>query len=494
MKQNIKFLISIVLLLIAGLFSQKAFAETAKENMLIVFDASGSMTETFGGATRISAAKSAISDLLSGLDSNTVVALRGLAQEKKADKASACTVTALLQSFTSDKNTILNKVNAIQAVGAYTPLAYSLEKSASDFVAGQNNVLVLMTDGMDTCDGDPAKAAAALNSAGIKVKTYVIGLGADAKTRTQLSAIATSGGGSYYDANDATSLANSFKAIQELEHPVDKTNTDELLGTEVTGGNGYNTAVPITPGMYHLSHHQLGGQYDYFKMNVKEGDVLTVSIQSSESLPYFDEKTNSFVDDNNHRGSYAGIGVYTATRLKLSYIYEGSPSTLEKEDIKITDTGTIYFLVGNENSQSAVMSKSDIFTIKVNNPNTPKETPVVASENPVNNNPTNSGDGNKEIVNKNNTGATNTTEGNNSEKSTNIWMIVGITAGVMFLLFVIVLVIVFKMLKGKNNNVSQINNIPIPNPVTPVQPQGVVNNPVNQTSIPPVANNEQINK
>ncbi len=350
-------------------FSNSAVAAT-NENILIVFDASGSMTESFGGSPRIDVAKSAITDLLASLDANTSVGLRAFAQEKITAKASACVKTDLLQSFTTDRNAITTQVDSLQAVGSYTPLAYTLQQSAGDFTVGADNVLILMTDGQENCGGNPADAAAALKAAGIKVKTYVIGLGADTTTRAQLSGIATAGGGTYYDATDATSLAASFNAIQQAEHPVDKTNTDSMLGKEVTGGNGYSTAVPITPGMYHLSHYQLGSQYDYFKMDVKEGDVIKYSIQSSESMPKYIEATNSFEDGNNHSGSYAGMKIHSATRAQIGWLYEGQASQVRSDSLTIDDTnaGTIYFLVGNDNSKSQVMSKSDIFTIKVSSP------------------------------------------------------------------------------------------------------------------------------
>ena len=345
--------------------TSRAIAATQTESLLIVFDASGSMSDQFDNTTRIDAAKSTISSLVASLDASTVVGVRALAQQKKDVKTDACKVTSLIQSFTTDHTAVTNQVNSLQAVGAYTPLAYTLQQAAGDFTVGQYNVLILMTDGQENCGGDPAAAAAALLKANVNVKTYVIGIDADSATRDQLTSIANAGGGTYYNATDAASLATSFNAIQAREHAVMKVNTDTLLGTEVTGGNGFETAVPITPGMYHLSHFQLGSEYDYFKMDVKAGDVINLSLQSSESSYGFDPKTNSFFSKNNHNGDYAGVSIYSATRAKLDSVSESYASTISKSDYTVQDDGSIYFLFGNNESHDSIMGKGDIITIKV---------------------------------------------------------------------------------------------------------------------------------
>jgi len=469
-----KYLNSIAIIIATIFIISPAFsvhAQTSTENMLIVFDASGSMTESFGGSPRIDVAKSVISDLLGSLDSNTLVGLRALAQEKKSVKADACIVTSLLQPFTGDHTAVLNQVNSLQAVGSYTPLAYTLQQSASDFTAGANNVLILMTDGQENCGGNPSAVAAALKAAGINVKTYVIGLGATSAMRTDLTAIATAGGGKYYDATDAASLAASFNAIQQAEHPIDKTNTDSLLGTSVTGGNGYQTAVPITSGMYHLSHYQLPSRYDYFKMNVKEGDIISYSITSAEEGVTYIPATNSFKVGTHHYGDYAQISMYSGLRTKLDSIYSQSSSGLSKGSYTVDadSAGIIYFLVGNNASTDqydSVMSKEDLFTIKVTSP-TPSNAPDATSATGANSANTNSFDSNT-----NNSGSSVGQVGNSAAQSidqvssgvssifwTIVWIIIG--AGILFVVIVILIIV----LVVKHNKKKVIN--PTTNPVTP---------------------------
>ncbi|MFT5352911.1 MAG: hypothetical protein ACI9KE_000108 [Polyangiales bacterium] len=72
--------------------------------------------------------------------------------------------------------------------------------------------VILLTDGAESCSGNPNNAAAALNAQGINV--YVIGLAVSAGTRTQLNGIAASGGtGSAFFADDPDTLSAGLAAI-----------------------------------------------------------------------------------------------------------------------------------------------------------------------------------------------------------------------------------------------------------------------------------------
>jgi len=62
-----------------------------------------------------------------------------------------------------------------------TPIAKSLELSAGDFPYNPNarNVIILITDGLEACDGDPCAISTKLRKQGIMLKPFVIGIGLD---------------------------------------------------------------------------------------------------------------------------------------------------------------------------------------------------------------------------------------------------------------------------------------------------------------------------
>ncbi len=346
-----------------------AQAEQTK-NIMFVFDASGSMLESFGPVSRIEAAKSALSDLLSNLEQSILVAFRPYAHIRKEIKSDACKITELMAPFGGNRTDIINKANSLQAVGAYTPIAYALLQAKNDFTAGNDNVLILLSDGKENCGGDPVAAAKSLLESDKKIKAHVIGLGVDAESRQQLSAIAAAGNGKYYDATDGASLIQSFKAIQELEKPINKTNTDAILGTAIRGGNGFDTAVEIQPGKYHLDHHQINGQFDYFKIQTQKGVPITFKTIAGEIGIRFNEKTGLFEESKDILPVIAGFKLMDSDR---SYIaQESTRSPLEKSEYtyKPTESSFIYLLVGfpggtiGSAQTPPAMNKNTLFAIE----------------------------------------------------------------------------------------------------------------------------------
>ena len=93
----------------------------------------------------------------------------------------------------------------------YTPIAYSLGQAANDFPAdAKERVIVLVSDGKETCQGDPVVAAKALAGKGITVHT--VGFVVDTAARGQLQAIARATGGSYFDAPVGPELPDTLKS------------------------------------------------------------------------------------------------------------------------------------------------------------------------------------------------------------------------------------------------------------------------------------------
>lgn len=50
----------------------------------------------------------------------------------------------------------------------------------------------------------------------------------------------------------------------------------------VRGGNGFESAVKLTPGTHRLDHHQRPNEFDYFAVDVKPGQLIRVGQTASE--------------------------------------------------------------------------------------------------------------------------------------------------------------------------------------------------------------------
>ena len=82
----------------------------------------------------------------------------------------------------------------------WTPITYTLKLSAEDFPKEDNvtNALILITDGLETCGGDPCEAGKALIDKKISLKPFIIGLGLGVDKKRYFDCV-----GTYYDASSA---------------------------------------------------------------------------------------------------------------------------------------------------------------------------------------------------------------------------------------------------------------------------------------------------
>ncbi len=205
--------IKIAALAVGLAFGASSTAQAAS-NMLIILDASNSMWGQVGGVAKIQTAKEVLADLLSDLPADTKVGLMAYGHRVKGD----CQDVETLSGIGSESpGAVASKVNAITPQGK-TPIAYSLQASAANFdgLEAANNNLVLISDGIESCDGDPCAVAAALASKGIGVKVHVVGFDVDTETRAQLECIAENGGGKYFDAGDTATFKQAVAEVQQV--------------------------------------------------------------------------------------------------------------------------------------------------------------------------------------------------------------------------------------------------------------------------------------
>lgn len=182
-------------------------------SVLLILDASGSMNAKLpGGETRIAVAQRAVKGVASLVSPQTQLSLRMYGAQSPAREKN-CRDTHLavpIGSAGAASGPIATAVDAAKAQG-YTPISYSLEQAVGDFPAdAKQRVIVLVSDGKETCQGDPVVAAKMLASKGITVHT--VGFIVDTAARGQLQAIARATGGSYFDAPIGPELPDTLKS------------------------------------------------------------------------------------------------------------------------------------------------------------------------------------------------------------------------------------------------------------------------------------------
>lgn len=226
----------------------------APRRVLLMLDASGSMAGRQNGQTKLVIAQDALVDFATRLEGDAQVALRVYGHRggnREQDKAESCRASDLLQPFAPrDPAAFETAVRSFQPSG-FTPIASSLDAAAHDFADGganaQGNVIYLVSDGVETCDGDPVAAARALRASGIGVVVNVIGFDVDAAAERQLRSVADAGGGDYLSARSRKDVVDLFNrrlaAINARFNCRVRTASDAYNRTVKTNAERYNCIV-----------------------------------------------------------------------------------------------------------------------------------------------------------------------------------------------------------------------------------------------------------
>lgn len=192
-------------------------------NVEIILDASGSMAEKVDGKTKMEAAKEAIKQFAKSLPKEARVSLRVYGHKgsgKESDKALSCGSSELvygMQPYSEQK--LQASLDQFKPTG-FTPIAFSLREAMKDFsnLPGEKNtnIIYLVSDGIETCDGNPVEMAKQLAQSNVTPIVNVIGFGVDGAGQKQLKEIAVAAGGRYVHIQNQDELQKEFKQAEEI--------------------------------------------------------------------------------------------------------------------------------------------------------------------------------------------------------------------------------------------------------------------------------------
>lgn len=214
--------------------SQTSEAGSASKtvNVQFIVDVSGSMAEPLAtGEIRIDAAKRVLNDVFASIPNrkgiNVGLRIYGYEGDNSdATKDVSCKSSKLAVPMKGvNREALSEQVNALQPTG-WTPIALSLQRAEKDFPAASKNVtnaIVLITDGVETCDGDPCSVASSLQSGSKHIATNVVGLALTDDQQQTISCIAEQGNGQQFGAGSGEELSSSlFSVLEKLDIVVDR--------------------------------------------------------------------------------------------------------------------------------------------------------------------------------------------------------------------------------------------------------------------------------
>ncbi|NBC82770.1 MAG: VWA domain-containing protein [Bacteroidetes bacterium] len=172
--------------------------EPPDTRILFIFDASQSMAGQWESDKKINIARKLLIKMVDSLENldNVQLALRIYGHQSPVPPQD-CDDTRLEVPFSNNNaSRIRQELRFLNPKGT-TPMAHSLERSANDFSKCDNcrNIVLLITDGIEACEGDPCEISRQLQSKGIILKPFVIGIGIDEHFKQSFDCI-----GNFYNA------------------------------------------------------------------------------------------------------------------------------------------------------------------------------------------------------------------------------------------------------------------------------------------------------
>lgn len=289
--------------------------EPVLTRILFVFDASQSMLGKWQSGAKIDIAKKLMVQILDSLShiKNLEVALRVYGHQKPYPPRD-CDDSKLEVAFSKNNyDKIKAKLKSIVPRGT-TPIAHSITLSAKDFPDTKaRNVLILITDGIEECGGDPCAASLELQKKGVVLKPFVIGMGIDEKFMKTFDCI-----GDYYEATNESSFRKILNVvISQALNPTTaqvnlldaygratETNVNMSFYNRVSGGLKYNfvhtfndkglpDTLKIDPLItYKITVHTIPPvEKDSVKLTAGKHTIIAINTPQGDLFPKFEQAT-----------------------------------------------------------------------------------------------------------------------------------------------------------------------------------------------------------
>jgi Ca-activated chloride channel homolog len=193
--------------------SEQVSSKSPPVAIMFILDASGSMWAQVQGKPKIDIAKEVMTELIRDLPDTAKAGLVAYGHRRKGDCRD---VEELVPLGPVDKASLTKRILAISPKGK-TPITLSVQKTAEKLRAVEDETLIiLVSDGRETCGGDPCALVAELKKAGVRFILHVIGFDVTDEERAQLECMARAGGGEYFTAKTAQEFrVAARRAVQE---------------------------------------------------------------------------------------------------------------------------------------------------------------------------------------------------------------------------------------------------------------------------------------
>lgn len=179
----------------------------AADKAIVVLDASGSMWGQIDGRAKIEIARDTLSSVLGSVPDNLELGLIAYGHRTKGECSD---IEEIVPPGPDSRDRIAAAVAGLSPKGK-TPLTASVRQAAEALRFTEDKAtVILVTDGIETCEADPCAVAAELEQMGVDFTAHVVGFGLSEEEGRQVACIAENTGGTFIDAKNAGELTEAL--------------------------------------------------------------------------------------------------------------------------------------------------------------------------------------------------------------------------------------------------------------------------------------------
>ena len=175
---------------------------------MVIVDVSNSMWGQIDGVSKMEIARAGINGLIGDLNTDSNFGLIAYGHRRTSDCGD---IEVLLPVAPLDSAAFSTAINRLQPRGR-TPLTAAVELAAETLDSPNRSArIIVLTDGLESCNADPCALATALEASGLDFTTHVIGFGVSGiDDQSQISCLAENTGGVYLTADTADELSSAL--------------------------------------------------------------------------------------------------------------------------------------------------------------------------------------------------------------------------------------------------------------------------------------------
>ncbi len=378
----------IALILLGGVAgsvsAQKADSAESPAPLVLILDASGSMWGQIEGENKIVIARRVVGGLVDGLSDEQEVGLIAYGHRREGDCED---IETILPIGALDRAGFKQTVDDLNPKGK-TPITASVQQALA-LVEQQSaaSTVILVSDGLETCGGDPCSTVQLAKDQGLDFVMHVVGFDVAGEDTSSLECAAEAGGGLFLSAENATELGLALEQAVALTPEVPDgrlavtairngelhdvwINVKDSAGVSIGGGRTYTqpatnpSAIPLPDGRFKAHVSALGVEGDavrQFEFEIVDGSKVERTVDFSTGELSIGVTRNGQLSDATYRvttadgeDSAARGRTYTTAGNNPSQVtlttgtYRVSVKGLEIEGAPEVDLGEVEIAAGGQ--------------------------------------------------------------------------------------------------------------------------------------------------